>query len=213
MSKFEDSIPIGRFSAHFSQIREEVRATTVSEFLSKEPEKVPSICLFIWDEMVHRRFTSEPFKIAPIINNNFEGIYGFVARELKSEPITEAYAARFFNEHDDNTSFADVVLARCYPNDVHIVDVEFSDNSKPLPPGDPNRRYRTYRGLHVFDTFLERLKSVARAKDANRISLLVASPPVHQVFLRHGFRVNDTQMAQMAANNVGHGHAMVLDIA
>jgi hypothetical protein len=108
--------------------------------------------MFIWDEMVHRRLATEPQKIAPIVNNGFKGIAKFVQKELKKVPVTEAYAVSYYNEVDPKDSFVDVSLVRCWPNDIHIADVEFSDNRKPAHAGRKvkSSSRRNYHGLRVW---------------------------------------------------------------
>lgn len=207
------AVPEERFAAIYGDIRKTPLATTVSELRTRRSKDVPPTLMFIWDEMVHRGIARAPFKIAPIVNSGFKGIYEFVQRELGKAPLTAAYAVKYFSVSEADNSFAEVSLVHCFPNDIHICDVEFSDQRHPLPANHPDRKFRRYKGLHVFDEFIDRLCMVARARDADRISGLVASPPVHYVLARHGFRVSDSKMAQAAARTVGHGHAMILSVA
>lgn len=210
ISQLEDTVPAGRFTETYGQVRREVRATTVEQWRVHRAKDVPPTLMFIWDEMVHRGLAPAPLKVAPIVNNGFKGLYDFVERELDRPPLSAAYAVEYFNELKPASSFAEVSLVHCFPNDIHICDVEFSDQRHPLPR--PDRKYREYQGLHVFGEFLDRLRAVARARGAERISGLVASPPVHHVLARHGFRVSDSKSAQMAARRAGHGHAMILNV-
>jgi hypothetical protein len=148
------------------------------------------------------------------VNNSFEGIAEFVEAELGEVPVTEVFAASYFNEIDPNYSFVDVSLVRCWPNDIHIADVEFSDNRKPLHNGKKVKGSlnRNYHGLHVFDDFIERLNDVAKSKGVERISLLVAHEDVYPVFSRHGFKVSTTKMAQVAFNAAHKGFPMIREV-
>jgi hypothetical protein len=159
--------------------------------------------------MVHRGRVGDPFKIAPIINRGYGGIYEFVQRELGEAPVRDAFAVEFFNDLSDK-SFVEVSLAHCYPADIHICDVEFSDNRRKVDARDPTRAYRTFKGLHVFDDFLTRLKNVAQENGAERISLMVAFPGLHEVFSRHGFQIGETEMAKKAYAIAGKGYPMFL---
>jgi len=214
MPELKDAIPVDLFTPMFKEVRENVVATTVLDFLKKKPKQEPSLSLFIWDEMVHRGVVpnDDKFKIAPVINNEFKGIYKFVKGELGKDPVSDAYSVEYFNEVVPDDAFVEVSLAQCFPDDIHIVDVEFSDNRKLIPATDPSSKFRTYKGLHVFDEFLNRLKGVARGRDVGRISLIVAWPPLHKVFTRHGFRVSETEMAQRGYKMAGHGHSMYLPV-
>jgi hypothetical protein len=212
MSELKDAVPVDVFTPMSGNVREEIIATTIPQFLKKKAKQVPSISLFIWDEMVHRRLVKEPFKIAPIINNDYKGIYEFVQTELGGEPIADVYSVEYFNDIIADESFVDVTLAQSFPEDIHVVDVELSDNRKPIFKSDPTREYRKYAGLHIFDEFIDRLKNVARDRGAKRISLLVAYPSLYKVFTRHGFRVSKTKMSQIAYEQAGRGYAMFLPI-
>lgn len=203
-----NAVPREAIFGIFPLMEERIQTSTVPEFLIKESAKLPGACMFIWDEMVHRGDAIEPFKIAPIINNDYKGIYEFVSEELGDGAFKEAFSTKFFNEYSDH-SFADVVLVHCYPNDIHICDVEFSDNRSPLEAADPTKQFREYKGLHIFDQFLDNLRITAKDIGADRLSLMVATPPLHEVFTRHGFQISDTETAQIAYASAGTGHPMI----
>lgn len=213
ITQLEDAVPAERFAEFYDQVRHTVLASTVQQWQIRRAKDIPPTLMFIWDEMVHRGVALAPFKVAPIVNNGFKGLYDFVERELGRPPISAAYAVEYFNQLQPASSFAEVSLVHGFPNDIHICDVEFSDQRHPLPANHPDLKYRKYKGLHVFGEFLDRLRSIARARGAERISGLVASPPVHHVLARHGFRVSDSKMAQEAARRAGHGHAMILPVS
>jgi hypothetical protein len=211
-TQLNEVIPAERFAETYAQVCREVLATTVEQWRTRRSKDIPSTMMFIWDEMVHRGIARSPFKVAPIVNSGFKGIYEFIEEELGHSPLSDAFAVEYFNELEPTSSFAEVSLVQCFPNDLHISDVEFSDQRHPLPATHPDRRHRKYKGLHVFEQFLDRLRSVARARGTERISGLVASPPVHHVLARHGFQISDSKMALAAYRRTGQGHAMILRV-
>jgi len=212
ITQLEDAVPAERVAETYGQVRRVVLATTIEQWRARRAKDIPPTMMFIWDEMVHRAIAPTPFKVAPIVNNGFKGLYEFVEHELGRSPLSAAYAVEYFNELRPARSFAEVSLVHCFPNDIHICDVEFSDQRHALPANHPERRHREYKGLHVFGEFLDRLRSIAQARGAERISGLVASPPVHHVLTRHGFRISASKRAQEAARRAGHGHAMILEV-
>ncbi|RWI99555.1 hypothetical protein [Mesorhizobium sp.] len=214
MAELADAVPKDRFEALFGRVREQVVAVGWDDFQKARPQDVSGICLFIWDEMVDRGVARKPFKIAPYTQNDFKGVAGFLERELKEKPVLEAYAVSYFNDVDPRVSFADVSLVRCWPNDLHIADVEFSDNRMPLPTGSKVKGSinRGYRGLHVFGEFIGRLKRIATEKGVERISLMVADRELYPVFKRHGFKLSTTKMAQIAFKGAGVGFPMILEV-
>lgn len=212
MDKLSDAIPEEEISSPFKNVQKKIIASSMSDIKNYRAKDVAAISLFIWDEMVHRGIAKEPFKIAPIINNDFKGIYEFVTKEFGCEPVTDAYAVSYFNELDSEYSFVDATLVQCFPEDIHIADVEFADNRKPLKGKSASKGVRSFHGLHVFSDFISRLKIIAKARDAKRLSLMVADSDLYPVFKRHGFVVSDTQMAQMAFNGPRMGFPMILPV-
>lgn len=190
----------------------EVIATTVKEWKVKKAAEVSAASLFIWDEMVDRKKAKKPFKIAHYANDrdHKEGIYSFVQKELGAAPVSAVYDVAMYRSGDDEP-FVHVSLARCWPNDIHICDVEFSDRAKPVNDSDPTSDYRGWHGLHVFPEFLARLKEVAVSQGAKRISLVAAHPPLLAVFQKYGFEVSKTEMSQRALAD-GIGVPMILTL-
>ncbi len=212
MKHLSEAVPKDLFEQTFGTVREKVLATNLQELEVARAKDIPGICMFVWDEMVHRGVVKKPQKIAPIVNNDFEGVYRFVKRQLGRDPVSDAYAVSYYNELDDGYSFADATIVQCYPNDLHIADVEFADNRKPISNGSVRKGRRSYHGLHVFGEFIDRLKQVAKSRDVGRLSLMVGDADLYPVFSRHGFKVNETEMAQVAYKQFGVGYPMILKV-
>lgn len=212
MQRLSDATPRSGIVAHDPNSHEVIIANGVADFLLKSSKDVPGACMFVWDEMVDRGVASHPFAISPVVENGYQGIYDFIRDELDREPIVDAFASKWFHVGPASESFVDISLVECFPGDIHIADVEFSDVGKPVKRTDPSSEYRKYHGLHVFDEFMENLTSVARSRGAERLSLMVAHAPLYRVFERHGFRVSSTHMAQMAFQMAGTGFPMLMDI-
>lgn len=211
MYNLRDAVPRDRIIEIFPNAKEIVCAENVQQWLEARAKDVPPTLMYIWDSIVHLCITKEPMKISPVVNNNFEGLYEFVENELGEPPVGDAFAAEFFNENDEENSFVEVSLVRCFPNDIHISDIEFSDNRRPVDPDDP-QQYRAYHGLHVFGYFLEALKEIGKQQGAAQISLNVANPAVHYVFERYGFKINETEVSLTGFKHRGCGHSMILPL-
>ena len=84
MPELRDAIPTDVFKPMFKNVSEKIIAKSVPDFIKNKPKQVTLISLFIWDEMVHRGIIpdADKYKIAPIIHNEFKGIYEFVKHEL-----------------------------------------------------------------------------------------------------------------------------------
>jgi hypothetical protein len=212
MKNLDDVMPEASFSNRFSKIEKKTVASSIHELKKNRDKDVVGISLFVWDEMVDRGIAKDPFKIAPVINNGFIGIYDFVAKELGSDPVKDVLAVAYFNENDSILSFADTTIAQCFPNDLHIADIELADNSKKALRQNPSKGYRNYPGLHLLDEYLDRLTQVGKGRGVDRLSLMIGDKDVYPVFKRHGFVVSTTQMAQMAFRAAGQGFPMIRKI-
>jgi hypothetical protein len=212
MLNFSYALPKDKIETLVPGATTEIIATTVKDWRANKPSQVPVTSLFIWDEMVNHKKVREPFKIAPYANNHNHkgGIYAFVQKELGAAPVTAAYTVAMYRP-GETVSFTDMSLVRCYPNDIHICDIEFSDYSKPLGPNDPTVEYRGWHGLHVFPEFIARLIEVAKSQEVERLSLMVAHPPLLKTFQKYGFEVSQTQIAQQAFA-LGQGFPMILKV-
>mgnify|MGYP003637546297 CR=1 FL=1 len=209
MHDFRSAVPVVDIQRAVPGAIESTVADDVSSFLAKQPEKVPPTCLYIWDQAVHRGRISKPFKIAPIVNNGNVGIYDFVTQELGRPAFIDAYSVTFAHPVT-GYDFAEVSLVQCYPDDIHICDVAFSDTTAPLSPSQSEIERRGYRGLHVFGQFIDQLATVARDRGVGRLSLMVASRGLPPVFARYGFKPSKTKAAKAALKSTGFGYPMIL---
>src|SRR3546814_13438038 len=80
--------------------------------------------------------------------------------------------------------FAVIELCQCFPDDLHIADVELSDIRRKLEQPQNGIGARGYHGLGVFGDLLDGVKMVAKERGLSRISLIAASPQPPAVFDR-----------------------------
>lgn len=204
---FSDALPAEKIKTKVGEFKTRVVATNVKQWRIHRKKDVSNTVMSIWDEMVHRGKVREPMAVSPIVQNDFKGIYEFVGQYLGAAPIRSAYAVELFDSFRPDYAFTEISLVHCLPNAIHIADVEFSDTRRPV-----EGQQRDFHGLGVFDEFLDRLKQIGREKDAERITLVVAYPPLHEVFLRHGFQLNETEVSRSGFDRSGHGHSMFVDL-
>src|SRR3546814_20009117 len=108
--------------------------------------------------------------------------------------------------------FAVIELCQCFPDDLHIADVELSDIRRKLEQPQNGIGARGYHGLGVFGDLLDGVKMVAKERGLSRISLIAASPQAHAVFERPGFKVGDGALTGLADPPPGDSQAILLNI-
>jgi hypothetical protein len=204
---FADAIPLDAIKAKVGNVKVDVVAKNVKAWRKARAKDVNNTLMSIWDEMVHRGKVKDPMAVSPIVQDGFKGLYEFLQKELAATPILSAYGAELYDEHLPDYAFGEVSLVHCLPNAIHIADVQFSDTRRPC-----DEPFRGFKGLGVFGEFVENLKQVGRDKNVERLTLVVAYPPLHKVFERHGFKLNETEVSRFGFENSGHGHSMYLDL-
>src|SRR3546814_17428401 len=99
--------------------------------------------------------------------------------------------------------FAVIELCQCFPDDVHIADVEPSDIRRKLEQPQNGIGTRGYTGLGVFGDLLDGVQMVAKESGISRISLIAASSHPHAVLERAGFKVGSSASPALASRRPG----------
>jgi hypothetical protein len=210
--ELSETLPHAAIAAKIGEYEERVGFTDADSFIRNDKESMSSVGLYVWDQMVARHVVQNPRALATVYPNRLDKMAQFIKRELRQEWITDAFTTKLFSPILPDYSFVDLEIVQCYPGDIHLLDLEFSDVRRPLDKPSMGVGARGYHGLGVFGDFLDNVKQLARERGLHRISLMAASPEAHQVFSRHGFVVGDGALAQWTFDNVGHSHAMLLTL-
>lgn len=207
-----DTLPRDAIKNRIGDYRETIGFTDAATFIRQDKPAMSMVGLYVWDQMVARKAVADPRALERVYPHNLEKMAQFIKRELRRDWITDAFTTQLVSPLDPDYPFAELQIFQCYPGDIFINDVEFSDITRRLDVPTQGIGARRYHGLGVFPVFLERVKQVARERGLNRISLMAASNPAHHVFSRYGFVVGDGARAQMAYDELGFSHPMLLKL-
>lgn len=56
-----------------------------------------AVGLYVWDQMVARRVVSDPTALGKVYPDRLDKMYQFLKRELRAEPITDAFTTKLFS--------------------------------------------------------------------------------------------------------------------
>lgn len=210
--ELSDILPREAILAKVGEFTENVVSASAGEFIRDQEDAMSTVGLYVWDQMVARKVASDPSALRDIYPDRLEKLAQFIKKELGGEWLTDAFSTRLYSPLDPEYSFVDLTVVQCYPNDVHIQDIEFADLTRKLSRPKSGLGARTYQGLGVFGHFLDNIKMLARERGLDRISLMAASPAAHDVFTRYGFVVGDGALAQAAFDTLGYSHPMLLKV-
>jgi hypothetical protein len=98
----------------------------------------------------------------------------------------------------DDTVVAYLLLARVYPNDVHIADMSFANPYKPITPERRRYKFQKYKGLHLSGIVLSRIEKYASDHECNYLTLNAATEDLVPLFSKFGFTVEDGQATSLA---------------
>lgn len=210
--KLAETLPRGAIEMKVGPFDERIGFTDADTFIRNDKNTMSTVGLYVWDQMVARKVVADPRALASVYPNRLDKMAQFIKRELRQDWITDAFTTQLVSPIRPDYAFVDLKIVQCYPRDIHIADVEFSDPRNPLDEPTTGIGARRYRGLGVFGDFLDAVRRLARERGLDRISLMAASPQAHETFSRYGFKVGDGARAQWTFENVGFSHPMLLKL-
>lgn len=98
----------------------------------------------------------------------------------------------------DDRVVAYLLVARVYPNDMHIADLSFVNPYKPIPPEHRRFKFQKYKGLHLLGTVLARVEQYAVDHECRYMTLTAATDDLVPLFGKFGFVVEDGQATSLA---------------
>lgn len=127
-------------------------------------------------------------------------IYRRVEQIMKRKALQDIVLIRanVDDENLDRKICGQLLLARTYPNNLHISDVEFSNPYEPVEESEQEYTYHEYRSLGLFSELLENILKLGKDNKMSKITLSAASRDQVPYFEKHGFSMEETDFAKQA---------------
>ena len=98
----------------------------------------------------------------------------------------------------DERLAAYLLVARVYPNELHIADMNFVNPYKPISPERRRFKFQRYKGLHLLSTVLARAERYAALHECDYLTLNAVTDDLVPLFGKFGFVVEDNLATSLA---------------
>lgn len=172
----------------------------IEEIAELEPGCLFEIGANAWMHYVESGAKVDPQKLYRYFGEQEPLIYRRVEKVMKRRVIQDIVLihANVDDNSLDRKVCGQLLLARVYPNNLHISDVEFSNPYEPVEASAQNYSYHEYRSLGLFSELLSNILKIGKANKISKITLSAASTDQVSYFQKHGFSMEDTEFAKQA---------------
>jgi len=172
----------------------------IAEIAKLEPGCMFEIGANAWMHYIESGAKVNPQKLSRYFDERDPLIYRRVEKVMKRKALQDILLV---HAHVDDSSLerdicGQLLLARTYPNNLHISDVEFSNPYEPVSSSEQSYQYHNYRSLGLFSELLENIMQLGKDNKISRITLSAASRDQVPYFEKHGFSMEDTEFASQA---------------
>lgn len=187
---------------------EQLGIDRLGEVVARDPNALLNTAFTVWQRYVARQPAADPEAVRAHIRRH-GGSFLEAAQAVLGEPVIKDLSfSRCVLEDptlEDHLA-AYLIVARVYPNDVHIADMNFANPYKPIPPERRGFKFRRYKGLSLLGMVLGRIEAYARGQGCDYLTLTAAADDLVPLFAKHGFRVEDGNATSLAMEKrVGGG--------
>jgi len=162
-------------------------------------------CLFeiganAWMHYIESGAKVDPQKLAQYFGEQEPLIFRRVEKIMKRKALQDIVLihANVDDENLDRRVCGQLLLARTYPNNLHISDVEFSNPYEPVEEAEQDYTYHEYRSLGLFSELLENILKLGKDNKISTITLSAASRDQVPYFEGYGFSMEKTDFAKQA---------------
>lgn len=188
------------------------KAVLLQQYGNSDLEKIQAInlhsisgtCLNVWNRIVVAG-TPKVYKyaLAPYIDEQGIGKAGMLQamNKIIGQPVIQDISWSRCTIDDptlEDKVVAQLVVARVFPNDLHLVDVHFRNPYKPIPEAKQKYHFRDYEGLGLLPTVMARLEEYARSHSCDYLTLTCAHADLAPLFGKFGFTVETNPLGRMA---------------
>ncbi|MBI3837742.1 MAG: hypothetical protein HY288_07385 [Planctomycetia bacterium] len=195
-------LPIDQIESLFDKpIRvEQMGLDRFGDIAVRDPDGVRKTAFAVWSRHVRKNPSTNPDAVHEHIQKH-GGTFLEGASVIVGEPIIKDIAFSRCKIDDpalDNQFVAYLLVARVFPNDLHIADLNLVNPYKPIPPKLRRYKFRKFKGLGLSGTVLARAEAFAVSKQCDYVTLTAADDDLVPLFRRFGFVLEDDEVANLA---------------
>ena len=171
-----------------------------SDVAACDPNGLLSAALTVWQRHVRRNPATDAGAVRDYIRQHGGDFLSAVQAIVGSPVVRDISFSRVTIEDAalDDHLIAYLLVARVYPNEVHIADMSFANPYKPIPPEHRRYKFQKYKGLHLLGSMLARAEKYATDNECAYLTLNAATDDLVPLFAKFGFTVEDGQATSLA---------------
>ena len=175
-------------------------SSQIEEIANIDPLGLHEIGANVWMHYIESGAKVKPQKLASYFQQQDPYLYKAIEKIIKRKAIQEIVLVNAEIE-DPSLTFrrcGKALLARTYPNNLHISYVEFNNPYKPIEATDKKFTHHKYKSLGLFSQLLQNLTMFAKANRIRKITLSASTNEQYQYFQQHGFTLEKNAFASAA---------------
>ena len=195
-------LPIEQIESLFDKpIRlEQMGMDRFEDIFARDRDGVLKMTFAIWSRHVRRNPSTNPDAVGDHVHKH-GGTFLDGASAVIGEPIIkdiEFSRCKIDDPALDNQFVAYLLVARVFPNDLHIADLNLVNPYKLIPPKLRKHKLRKFKGLGLAGTVLARAEAFAVSKQCDYVTLTAAADDLVPLFGKFGFVLEDDEVASLA---------------
>jgi hypothetical protein len=168
--------------------------------VARHPHRILNTAVTVWRRHLERNPSTNPQAVQDHIRVH-GGSFLEAAGAVLGQPIIQDIA--FSRCTIDDPALTDhlvayLLVARVFPNDLHVSDLHLMNPYKPIPPKLRRYRFRKYKGLGLLGTVVARIEAYAAANKCEYITLTADADDLVPLFGKFGFMVEDNEVTSLA---------------
>jgi hypothetical protein len=184
-----------------------------AEIVRLKPMSIGGLGLHSWNRIVKvEKREVNPYAVAPHIKGGGvakSSIIPFIESVVREPLIKDiSFTVATIDDPDlitalddyqfDEPTAAMLMLARVYPNNIHIADIYYQNPYQPIPESKRRYEWAAYRGLKMLGPTIVRLEDYARTKGCEYLTLTAAADDLIPLFATLGFTLETNDFGRMA---------------
>ncbi len=197
-----DILPFGEIEKRFEKpvYLEQMGMERFAEVAVRDPNGLLNAAFTVWQRYVRKHPETHVGAVRDFIRQH-GGDFLDAVQALIGEPIIRDLSFSRCTIDDaalDEHLVAYLLVARVYPNDVHIADMNFVNPYMPIDPDRRKFKFQRYKGLRLLGALLARTEAYAAEHGCQYLTLTAATDDLVPLFGKFGFTVEDGQATSLA---------------
>lgn len=179
---------------------EQMGMDRLGDIVRRHPHRILNTAVTVWRRYVEKNPSTNSNAVHDYVRDH-GGTFLDAASAVIGEPLIKDVS--WSRCTIDDPALADhlvayLLVARVFPNDVHVADLNLMNPYKPIPPALCRYRFRKYKGLGLLGTVFARVEAYAVAQQCDTITLTADADDLVPLFGKFGYVVEDSEVTSLA---------------